>query len=75
MQKISIVVDVQGKIFKTREDKKKFYFGSDPKLILTLTLTLRLTLTLNPSIRVGVNSWENENRWESVTKCKRLVSV
>ena len=44
MQKISIVVDVQGKIFKSREDKKN-YFGSHPKLILSLTLGLGLGLT------------------------------
>ena len=28
MQKISIVVDVQEKIFKTREDKKKLFWKS-----------------------------------------------
>ena len=56
MQKISIVVDVRGKIFKTREDKKKKLFwksaqanpNSNPKL--------------DPRVRVGVNSWENEKR-------------
>ena len=31
MQKISIVIDVPGKVFKTREDKKK--------IILEVTLT------------------------------------
>ena len=46
MQKISIVVDVLGKIFKTREDKKKNYFGSYPKLTLSLTLSLNLGLGL-----------------------------
>ena len=30
MQKISIVVDVQGKIFKTREDKKIFILEVTP---------------------------------------------
>ena len=40
MQKISIVVDVQGKIFKTCVDKKIFYPKTDPKLTLTLTLSL-----------------------------------
>ena len=30
MQKISIVVDVQGKIFKTREDKKKIILEVTP---------------------------------------------
>ena len=44
MQKISIVVEVQGKIFKTCLNKKNLYPGSDEKL--TLTLTLRLTLGL-----------------------------
>ena len=51
MQKISIVVDVQGKIFKSREDKKKLFWKSpqaNPKL--------------NPRVRVGVNSWENKKR-------------
>ena len=46
MQKISIAVDVQGKIFKTFFHKKNLYSGSDPKLTLTLTLTLSLTLGL-----------------------------
>ena len=45
MQKISIVVDVKGKIFKTCEDKI-FYPKSDPKLTLTLTLSLTLGLGL-----------------------------
>ena len=46
MQKISIVVDVQGKIFKTGVDKNIFYFGSHPKQTLTLTLSLTLSLGL-----------------------------
>ena len=46
MEKISIVVDVYRKIFKTGVDKKKFYFGSDPKLTLALTLSLTLGLGL-----------------------------
>ena len=29
---------------------------------------------LNPRVRVKGNSWENDKRWESETKCKRLVS-
>ena len=29
---------------------------------------------LNRRVRVGVNSWENDKRWESETKWKRLVS-
>ena len=46
MEKISIVVDVQGKMFLTCVDDKIFILGSDPKLTLTLTLTLCLTLVL-----------------------------
>ena len=46
MQKISIVVDVQGKIFKTGVEKKNIYFGIDPKLTPTLTLSLTLGLGL-----------------------------
>ena len=46
MQKISIVVDVQGKIFKTCVQKKNIYSGSDPKLTLTLTLSLTQGLGL-----------------------------
>ena len=67
MQKISIVVEVQGKIFKTWVGKKYFFWkwpqgnpNPNPKL--------------NPRVMVGVNSWENDNRWESETKWKRLVS-
>ena len=55
MQKISIVVDVQGKIFKTGVEKKYLFWKSpqanhNPKP------------KLNPRVRVGVNSWENEKR-------------
>ena len=46
MQKISIFVDVQGKIFKACVDEKIFFSGSDPKLTLTLTLSLILGLGL-----------------------------
>ena len=46
MQDMSIVVDVQGKIFKTCVDEKRFYPGSEPKLTLTLTLSLALGLGL-----------------------------
>ena len=46
MQKISIVIDVQGKIFKTCVDEKIFNPKSDPKLTLTLTLSLTLGLEL-----------------------------
>ena len=52
MQKINIVIDVQGKIFKTRKDKKKNYFGSHPKLTLTLTPGLGLGLTPGKTISV-----------------------
>ena len=51
MEKISIVVEVQGKIFKTCLNKKKLYRGSDNKL--TLTLTLRLTLGLGLGLTPG----------------------
>ena len=67
MQKISIVVDVQGKIFKTGVDKKYLFWKSpqanpnpNPKL--------------NPRVRVGVNSCKNDKRLEPETKWKRLVS-
>ena len=67
MEKVSVVVDVQGKIFKTGVDKKKFIWkspqanpNSNPKL--------------NPRVRVGVNFWENDKRSEPKTKRKRLVS-
>ena len=46
MQKTSIVVDVQGKIFKTTVDKKIFILEVNPKLTLTLTLSLTLGLGL-----------------------------
>ena len=67
MQKISIVVDVQEKIFKIGVDKMFLFWKAtqanpnpNPKI--------------NPRVRVGVNSWENEKRWEFETKWKRLVS-
>ena len=58
MQKISIVVDVQGKIFKTWVDEKFFYPKSDPKLTLTLTLslTLGLGLELTPGKMMNVEN-------------------
>ena len=58
MQKISIVIDFQGKIFKTRDDKKKNYFGSHPKLTLTLTLSLTpgLGLGLTPGKKISVQN-------------------
>ena len=55
MEKISIVADVQGKIFKTGVDKKYLFWKSpqaypnpNPKV--------------NPRVRVGVNFWENDKR-------------
>ena len=56
MEKISIVVDVQGKIFKTGVDQKNFYFGSDPKLTLTLSLTLGLGLGVSPGKTISVQN-------------------
>ena len=53
MQKISIVVDVQGKIFKTGVDKKIF--------ILEVTqANPNPNPKLNPRVRVGVNSCKND---------------
>ena len=59
MQTISIVVDVQGKIIKKCAEEKFF----------TLKVT-QANLNPNPNpnpklysrVRVGVNSWENDNR-------------
>ena len=58
MQKISIVVDVHEKIFKTCLNKKKLYPGSDNKLTLTLSLslTLGLGLGLTPRKRISVEN-------------------
>ena len=67
MRKISIVIDDQGKIFKTRKDKKKLFWKSPQA-------TPNPNSKLNPRVRVGVNSWKNEKRCKSATKCKRLVS-
>ena len=67
MEKISIVVDVQGKMFKTGVDKKIF--------ILELPQTNpNPNPKLNPRVRVGVNSCKNDKRLESKTKWIRLVS-
>ena len=55
MQKINIVVDVQGKIFKTREDKKKLFCKSPQA-------NPNPNSKLNPRVSVGVNSAENEKR-------------
>ena len=68
MQKISIVVDAQEKIFKTREDKKKKLFWKSPQA------NPSSNPKLNPRFRVRVNSWENDKRSEPETKCKTLVS-
>ena len=67
MEKISIVVDVQGKLFKTGVDKK-YLFWKSPQA------NPHPNPTLNPRVRVGVNSWKNDKRSEPETKCKRLVS-
>ena len=58
MQKFSIVVDVQGKIFKNCVDQKNFYPRSDPKLTLTLilSLTLGLGLELTPGKTIRVEN-------------------
>ena len=67
MQNISIVGDVQGKVFKTCLDRKflswkwaQAHSKPNPKV--------------NPRVRVGVNSWENDKRWQSETECKTRVS-
>ena len=52
MQNISIVVEVQGKIFQTCVDEKILHPGSDPKLTLSLTLGLGLGLTPGKKISV-----------------------
>ena len=58
MQKISIVVDVQGKIFKTSVDETFFSPKSGPKLTLTLTLssTSGLGLGLTPGKTISVEN-------------------
>ena len=68
MQKISIVLDVQEKIFKARKDKKEKLFWKSPQA------NPNSNPKLNPRVRVGVNSWKNDKRLEPKTKCKRLVS-
>ena len=55
MEKITIVVDVQRKIFTTREDKK-YLFWKSPRA------NPNPNPKLNPRVRVGVNSWENDKR-------------
>ena len=53
---MNIIVDVQGKIFKSCVDEKFFYFGSDPKLTLTLSLTLGLGLGLTPLKTISIEN-------------------
>ena len=58
MQKISIILDVERKIFKIWVDKEYLFWkwnqaNPNPKL--------------NPRVTVGVNSWENEKRSEPET--------
>ena len=67
MQKISILVDVQGKIFKTRGDKKKLFWKSPQA-------TPNSNPKLNPRVRFGGKSLVNDKRSEPETKCKRLLS-
>ena len=57
MPKISIVVDVQGKICKTCEDKKIFMLEVTPSLPEP-----NPNPNLNFRVRVEVNSWENDKR-------------
>ena len=57
MEKIRIVVDVQGKIFKTGVDKKIFILEVNPA-------KPNANPKFNPRVRVGVNSSENDKRSE-----------
>ena len=66
MQKMSMVVEVQRNIFKTYVDKKILSWKW-PKA------NPNINFKLIPGVRVGVNSWENDKRWDSETKCKRWV--
>ena len=68
MQNISIVLDVQRKIFKTGVDQKKFLFWKSPQA------NPNPNANLNPRVRVGLNFWQNDKRSEPETECKRLVS-
>ena len=54
MQKISIVVDIQGKLFLTFLDHKIFILEVTPSYPLTLTLTLTLTPNTNPKLSLGL---------------------
>ena len=69
MQKMSIVIDFQGKMFETCVNEKFSYPGSDPKLTLTLTLTLTLGLGLRLTQRktIGVENLKRNAKdayWE-----------
>ena len=74
MQKMSIVIDVQGKMFETCVNEKFLYPGSDPKLTLTLTLTLTLGLGLGLTPRksktIGV---ENLKRNAKDAYCEKRL--
>ena len=54
MEKISIVVDVQEKLFKTGVDKK-YLFWKSPQA------NPHPNPTLNPRVGVGVNSWKTRS--------------
>lgn len=72
MQKMSIVIDVQGKMFETCVNEKFLYPGGDPKLTLTLTLTLTLGLGLGLTSRktIGV---ENLKRNAKDAYCEKRL--
>ena len=72
MQKMSIVIDVQGKMFETCVNEKFLYPRSDPKLTLTLTLTLTLGLGLGltPRKTIGV---ENLKRNAKDAYCEKRL--
>ena len=56
MQNMNIVIDVQGKMFKSCVDENFFYPRSDPNLILILSLTLRVGLGLTPGKTISVKN-------------------
>ena len=58
MQKISIVINVQGKIFKTREEKKKLFWKL-PQATPNANPNPNLTLTPNPNPNPNCNSNPN----------------
>ena len=53
---MNIVIDVQGKMFKSCVDENFFYPRSDPNLILILSLTLRVGLGLTPGKTISVEN-------------------